>query len=475
MNVKNKLLGPVIALTFIIFGMFFVTWWVTVKMKDDGLLINLAGRQRMLTQKMTQEILYFHAMDKVTAMPDKTAGDSVKNTMVLFEKTLLALTDSGDAPLSLDMKTTKYRYCPKAKEPAYSQLKEVGKMWVHFSSAVNSVLDNSYDAEEKIDWIMKNNFPLLKAMNKAVVMMQKQAENKVNMLLLSQMIGIVAAIIFVIIAVLVVLAVVQKLNGVMRGIDSGAEGVGDGSIAIAASSVSLADTASAQASAIEESSASIMEMSSQTKKNAKNAEKANALMGSINNIVKKADGSMKKLTFSMDEISKASEDTFEIVKTIDEIAFQTNLLALNAAVEAARAGDAGSGFAVVAGEVRNLAIRSADAAKNTSEMIEEIVKKIQEVGGEVKKTNAEFKEVAQGSAEIGGLFGDIAAASAEQAEGVSQINQAVAELGDGVQQSAAVSEESASSAEEMKCQAREMKSIVNELVVLVEGKRVNGE
>ncbi len=157
-------------------------------------------------------------------------------------------------------------------------------------------------------------------------------------------------------------------------------------------------------------------------------------------------------------------DTFEIVKTIDEIAFQTNLLALNAAVEAARAGDAGSGFAVVAGEVRNLAIRSADAAKNTSEMIEEIVKKIQEVGGKVKKTNADFREVAQGSAEIGSLFGNIAAASAEQAEGVSQINQAVAELDDGVQQSTAVS---ASSAEEMRCHAREMKNIVNELVVLV--------
>ena len=108
-------------------------------------------------------------------------------------------------------------------------------------------------------------------------------------------------------------------------------------------------------------------------------------------------------------------------------------------------------------------------------MIEEIVKKIQEVGGEVKKTNADFKEVTQGSAETGGLFGNIAAASAEQAEVVSQINQAVAELDDGVQQSAAVSEESASSAEEMRCQAREMKSIVNELVVLVEGKSVDGE
>ena len=171
----------------------------------------------------------------------------------------------------------------------------------------------------------------------------------------------------------------------------------------------------------------------------------------------------------MQEISKASEETSKIIKTIDEIAFQTNLLALNAAVEAARAGEAGAGFAVVADEVRNLAMRAADAAKNTAALIEGTVKKVSDGTALVKTTNDAFNEVAGSTAKVGELVGEIAAASSEQAQGIEQVNIAVTEMDKVTQQNAATAEESASASEELNAQAEEMKSFVADLAAMVGG------
>ena len=178
---------------------------------------------------------------------------------------------------------------------------------------------------------------------------------------------------------------------------------------------------------------------------------------------------MEHLTTSMQEISKASEETSKIIKTIDEIAFQTNLLALNAAVEAARAGEAGAGFAVVADEVRNLAMRAAEAAKNTANLIEGTVKKIKEGSAVVQKTNTEFSEVQISAARMGELIGEISAASGEQAEGIGQISKAVSEMENVIQRNSANAEESASASEEMSVQAEQMKIFVAELVSMVGG------
>ncbi len=171
----------------------------------------------------------------------------------------------------------------------------------------------------------------------------------------------------------------------------------------------------------------------------------------------------------MQEISKASEETSKIIKTIDEIAFQTNLLALNAAVEAARAGEAGAGFAVVADEVRNLAMRAAEAAKNTAALIEGTVKKVSDGTSLVKTTSDAFKEVAGSAAKVGELVGEIAAASTEQAQGIEQVNIAVTEMDKVTQQNAATAEESASASEELNAQAEEMKSFVADLAAMVGG------
>ena len=238
----------------------------------------------------------------------------------------------------------------------------------------------------------------------------------------------------------------------MLTVERMAENLSETISANASAAESVSQAASEQASSLEETSSSLEEtsssleeMSSMTKQNADNANQADILMKESNQIVGNANESMNELTGSTEEISNASEETSKIIKTIDEIAFQTNLLALNAAVEAARAGEAGAGFAVVADEVRNLAMRAADAAKNTADLIEGTVKKIKDGSELVTRTNEAFSQVATGTVKVGGLVGEIAAASNEQAQGIDQVNTAVAEMDKVTQQNAAASEEMTSS------------------------------
>jgi methyl-accepting chemotaxis protein len=178
---------------------------------------------------------------------------------------------------------------------------------------------------------------------------------------------------------------------------------------------------------------------------------------------------MQELTQSMAEISNDSQETQKIVKTIDEIAFQTNLLALNAAVEAARAGEAGAGFAVVADEVRNLAIRAAEAAQNTTNLIEGTSGREQTGAALVQRTHEAFLNIENATEKVGSLVEEIATASTEQAQGVDQINRAVTEMNQVVQKNAATAEESASASQEMSAQAEQMHAMANQLVLLVEG------
>ncbi len=271
------------------------------------------------------------------------------------------------------------------------------------------------------------------------------------------------------IAFFVTRSIVGPLNRVITGLTEASDQVASAAGEVSAASQSLAEGSSQQAASVEETSSSLEEMSAMTKQNAGNAGQADALMKQANQVVVKANTSMGQLTASMQDIAKASEETSKIIKTIDEIAFQTNLLALNAAVEAARAGEAGAGFAVVADEVRNLAMRAADAAKNTAALIEGTVKKVSDGTALVKSTNDAFQEVAGSAAKVGELVGEISAASSEQSQGIGQVNVAVTEMDKVTQQNAATAEESASASEELNAQAEELKNFVVDLAAMVGG------
>ncbi len=262
-----------------------------------------------------------------------------------------------------------------------------------------------------------------------------------------------------------------SINRVVSGLSEGADQVTSASGEVSAASQTLAEGASEQAAAIEETSSSLEEMSSMTRQNADNANQANSIVSETARDMKTASKSMHQLTGSMQDISKASEETSKIIKTIDEIAFQTNLLALNAAVEAARAGEAGAGFAVVADEVRNLALRAADAARNTAALIEGTVKKVGDGARLVDDTNLAFRKVVESSNKISDLVAEIAAASSEQAQGIEQVNKAVVDMDKVTQQNAATAEESASASEQMHAQAEQMKTMVMELTEIIGGRK----
>jgi methyl-accepting chemotaxis protein len=259
----------------------------------------------------------------------------------------------------------------------------------------------------------------------------------------------------------------QALNTAVSNLDQGMAQVAAGTAQVTSaaeqinhSSQSLAQTASEQASTLQQISSSLQEIASMSRQNATNSQEARGLADSARQSADKGTQSMQRLSQAMDQVKVTSSETAKIVKTIDDIAFQTNLLALNAAVEAARAGDAGKGFAVVAEEVRNLAMRSAEAAKNTSALISAAVQKAEDGVVLNHEVLGNLEEIVTQVHRVSEVMGEIAAASDQQSEGVTQLTAAVDQLNQVTQQTAASSEEGASTATELTEQAAEMRHLV---------------
>ena len=259
----------------------------------------------------------------------------------------------------------------------------------------------------------------------------------------------------------------RLLHGVAAEIDRASEEISLASGQISSSGQSLAQGASEQAASLEETSASLEEIASMTRRNAEHADHAKKLAAQTRSAADTGFNDMREMSQAMDALKSSSNNIGKIIKTIDEIAFQTNILALNAAVEAARAGEAGMGFAVVADEVRNLAQRSAQAARETADKIQDSITRSQN-GVEISaKVAASLKEIVDKARTVDELLGQIAAASAEQSQGIIQVNTAVNKLDQVTQTNAGSAEENAGAAENLNTQAAALKSDVGALARLV--------
>ncbi|MBL8878191.1 MAG: DUF3365 domain-containing protein, partial [Phycisphaerales bacterium] len=285
---------------------------------------------------------------------------------------------------------------------------------------------------------------------------------------------LVAATIFFFLSSRGIEGLYRPIRRIASQLNEGANQVADASNQLAAASQSLAEGASTQASSLQETSSSLEEMSAMTRTNAENAGKANDLAARARNNADQGDKTMTQLNSAMDSINQSSTEISKIIKVIEEIAFQTNLLALNAAVEAARAGEHGKGFAVVAEEVRNLAQRSAQAAKDTTNLIEGSVQRAREGAAVAHDASSALQSIINDVAQVAELLGGINQASREQAQGVEQVNIAVSSIDKVTQQNASNAEESASASEELRAQAESVKAQVNELLGLV-GSNKGGE
>lgn len=282
-----------------------------------------------------------------------------------------------------------------------------------------------------------------------------------------QIISIIGVIVGVLLAWFMARDITGKLRVIVNGLNDGSTQISAAAAEIASASQSLAEGASEQASSLEETSASLEEITSMTRQNTDNARQANNVAVTAQDAAKGGGEVIERMSASIEKIKASSDQTAKIVKTIDEIAFQTNLLALNAAVEAARAGEAGKGFAVVAEEVRNLAQRSAEAAKNTSGLIEESQKNSEQGVAISSEVTAVLARIGADITKVGTLNNEVATASEEQTKGIEQINTAVSQLDQLTQTNAATAEESAAASEELSAQAAELANMMHELAKMV--------
>lgn len=465
------LMGAFAVLTIGIAGL---TYWVTNAQKTDGAIINVAGRQRMLSQQISKAALAYAGelrkgenADAETLRMSKEEASAAK---MLLQKTHDALRNGGQ--LQVDNEDVLIPPC--RNEEIFAQFETVNGVWRPFSSSIDVILSakSTMDGgfEQAVAQVSKQNIPLLKELNASVSMFQANLDKRGALMRNVQYATCTAALLLAILGAWFVNARITKpINSIVARLAAGVAEVNTTSAQVAETSEKMASGASDQAAAVEETSSTTEEIAAGTRANAASARQANELSVQARGAAESGDATMAQLNDAMVGINSSAEQISRIIKVIEEIAFQTNLLALNAAVEAARAGEQGKGFAVVAEEVRRLAQRAAQAAGETTILIEDSVQKARQgttVAGEVAEM---LTTIVTDVTKVSDLIDTIANATQEQTQGVDQVNVALSQIDRVTQDSAAGAAASAKSAKRLTGHAEGVRRTVLDLVSIVGG------
>jgi len=489
MQIRYKLGLMVAGLSFIILSMFLVTWYTTSAQKTDGLVINLAGRQRMLSQKMSKDLLQFTGTEDEKERT--TLASITRNTIHVFDMTLTALSGSGKAPLSLDMKG-EMAQCPKAVEPAFSQLVKVSGLWQTFSDHMEKVLATG--SVQSLAYIKAQNLILLKEMNTVVVMLQKISEEKIKRLIFLQTIGLFVGVILLGISLFQIHGIVKNLNqsadtanelrkgdlrkrfetvdrpvnkldeldflghnlntfadslqnsiweinteagnlkgasndmaGVAVGLSKETGNAADKTSNVARHAETMSEDMNAVAAAMEELTANTNDIAQSTSRIADTSKNIAGDAEKAREISTRAVENVESASSRVEDLGNAALKVGQVSQAITDISEQINLLALNATIEAARAGEAGKGFAVVADEIKSLAHQTADAT-------EQIKENITWIQGATASTTVDIKEIAQVINEVDDIVKNITSEVEDQTDTIDKININVSQGAEAVQE-----------------------------------------
>ena len=395
-----------------------------------------------------------------------------EQTRKLFDVSMAALIDGGTTYADLAM-TQPIELPPTRAKEIRAFLQSAQSLWNESLESVEAIRGMDEGTPEYLNQlaIMRSkNLETLSSMNGAVAEIEVRTNARTAFATRIQ-VGMVVLTFFVFVAVLMYVRsrITRPLLRVAESLGKSATEVEAASLQVADSSQAMAMGATTQAASIEETSAALKEMASLTAHNADNAAAANTAASVTHTAADRGRDAMNKMVQAIKDIKTSSDQTANIIKTIDTIAFQTNLLALNAAVEAARAGESGKGFAVVAQEVRSLAQQSADAARNTSDLIADACRNADHGVAVSEEVSTILREIVASADKVTTLVAEVSTASRDQSTGIKEINSAVEQMSQITQDSAANSEEAAAASEEMSAQAAELHSIAENLLNVVGG------